>query len=367
VPVVRLPTVLTPHGQGSRDSGRQRIGAAPGDFVFLFIFDFHSHTQRKNPLAVVEAFKRAFRPADAASLVIKCVNADSKPEDFARLTEEARGQRIAIHSGYWPGRQVRDLMAGCDAYISLHRAEGIGLTITDALALGKPVIATGWSGNMDFMNVSNSFPVRYRLVELAENVGPYQAGQVWAEPSVEDAAELMRFVFENRDEAQARGEAARHEMQTNYSETAVAERIRERLGAIALRRRLPAFREEVKNNYSRYLQLPERINRIADSLLPPAATVAVVSKGDELLVHLPGRTAWHFPQGQDGAYAGFYPADSAAAIEHLEGLRRKGAQFLLFPSTAFWWLEHYQDFRKHLETHYQALIRQDDTCLVFAL
>jgi hypothetical protein len=102
-------------------------------------------------------------------------------------------------------------------------------------------------------------------------------------------------------------------------------------------------------------------------VLPPDATVLVVSKGDEELTQLCGRRAWHFPQREDGIYAGFYPADSAAAIEHLEGLRRKGAQFVLFPSTAFWWLEHYQDFRRHLETRYRLVIRKEDTCLVFAL
>ena len=67
-------------------------------------------------------------------------------------------------------------MAACDAYVSLHRSEGTGLTITDAMALGKPVIATSWSGNMDFMDVSNSFPVRYELVELQRTIGPYRAG-----------------------------------------------------------------------------------------------------------------------------------------------------------------------------------------------
>ena len=88
-------------------------------------------------------------------------------------------------------------MSSCDAYVSLHRSEGIGLTIAEAMGLGKPVIATGWSGNTDFMDVSNAFPVGYRLVELEENVGPYHAGEVWAEPSVEHAAELMRFVVDH--------------------------------------------------------------------------------------------------------------------------------------------------------------------------
>ena len=68
-------------------------------------------------------------------------------------------------------------MSSCDAYVSLHRSEGIGLTIAEAMGLGKPVIATGWSGNTDFMDVSNAFPVGYRLVEIEENVGPYHGGR----------------------------------------------------------------------------------------------------------------------------------------------------------------------------------------------
>src|SRR3712207_2650205 len=117
-------------------------------------------------------------------------------------------------------------MAACDAYVSLHRSEGTGLTITDAMALGKPVIATSWSGNMDFMDVSNGFPVRYELVELQRNVGPYRAGETWAEPSVEHAAEMMRLVFEGREEARSRGRAAKREIEANYSEEGVADLIR---------------------------------------------------------------------------------------------------------------------------------------------
>src|SRR5213075_2525779 len=113
---------------------------------------------------------------------------------FHTLVARASGAQIDIHSGYVSTDELRGLISSCDAYVSLHRSEGIGLTIADAMGLGKPVIATGWSGNTDFMDVSNAFPVGYRLVELEENVGPYQAGEVWAEPSVEHAADLMRFV-----------------------------------------------------------------------------------------------------------------------------------------------------------------------------
>jgi 2-polyprenyl-3-methyl-5-hydroxy-6-metoxy-1,4-benzoquinol methylase len=119
--------------------------------------------------------------------------------------------------------------------------------------------------------------------------------------------------------------------------------------------------------YQEYQQLIDRIREVVRSTLPPDTTVVVVSKGDNELLKLEGRRAWHFPQREDGVYAGYYPADSAAAIAHLEALRAKGGQFLLFPQTAFWWLEHYAEFKQHLESHYRVVVRQEDTCLIFAL
>ena len=102
-------------------------------------------------------------------------------------------------------------------------------------------------------------------------------------------------------------------------------------------------------------------------MLPVDATVLVISKGDDDLLKLDGRTAWHFPRAETGAYAGYYPADSAAAIEHLERLRAQGASHLLLPSVARWWLDHYADFRGHLERHYSVVVDRDDACLVYAL
>ena len=116
-----------------------------------------------------------------------------------------------------------------------------------------------------------------------------------------------------------------------------------------------------------YQQLVRRIREVVRAALPPETTVAVVSKGDNELLKLVGRKAWHFPQTADGVYAGYYPADSAEAIAQLEALRAKGADFVLFPRTAFWWLEHYAEFGQHLESRYRAAVRQQGTCLIFAL
>jgi len=372
IPVVRVPPVLTQGSLGSRDNGRRRLGLSPEEVVYLFIFDFHSYFQRKNPLALIDAFRKAFAPSDRARLIIKCVNAESDADNFAAMTARAQGYPISIHSGYWSAEEMRDLMAACDVYVSMHRSEGIGLTITDAMALGKPVIATAWSGNMDFMNPSNSFPVRYDLVEIKEDIGPYAAGEMWADPSVEHAAELLRHVFENRDEARARGQTARRDIEANYSEESLAKLIEARLAVIANRSQVSNMRETQVNDQkalkaTSYKQLVGRIQDLVRNSLPPDATVIVVSKGDEELLKLDGRQGWHFPRTEDGRYAGYYPADSIQAIAHLERLRIMGGEFLLFPQTALWWLEHYAEFRKYLESHYRIFARQEGDCLIFAL
>jgi hypothetical protein len=100
---------------------------------------------------------------------------------------------------------------------------------------------------------------------------------------------------------------------------------------------------------------------------PKGATILVVNKGDEALLRLDARRAWHFPRSDDGQYAGFYPADSAAAISHLETQRALGADFLVFPRPQLWWLQHYRAFTMHLETNYRVVGRRATTCLIYDL
>lgn len=366
VPVVRVPPALTPVVRGSREAGRQRLGVAAGEFLFLYVFDFRSHAERKNPLAAVEAFARAFRPSEPARLVLKSVNGTAKPDEVRRLHERTQGLKVSVIDGYWPATEIRDLMDACDAYVSPHRSEGTGLTIAEAMALGKPVIATGWSGNTDFMSVANSYPVRFGLTELGEGVGPYPSGAVWAEPCVDHLAALLREVYEDRAGSQARGTAAARTMARDYSEAAVAKLIAERLHAARIRRRMRAERARAWTRFRRYRQLPQRLRATAGAVLPAGATVLVVSKGDDALLNLGGPAAWHFPRGEAGAFAGHYPADDAAAIAHLEDLRARGADHILFPRTALWWLEHYAGLREHLESQGQRLHAGED-CVIYEL
>jgi GT2 family glycosyltransferase len=116
-----------------------------------------------------------------------------------------------------------------------------------------------------------------------------------------------------------------------------------------------------------YRRLTERIRKLVAENLPPRATVLVASRGDDELLKLDGHRAWHFPQAQDGSYAGHHPADGREAIAHLEASRARGGEFLLFPRTGLWWLDHYLDLREHLESRYPAIVREEDTCVIFAL
>jgi glycosyltransferase involved in cell wall biosynthesis len=388
IPVVRIPLVLEPEIRGREKS-------ASLEYTFAFIFNCHSSFARKNPLAVIDAFNAAFRPEEPARLVIKCANAGFDRNQFQEMQKRAEGRRISIHAEEWSAGEIADLVAECDCYVSLHRGEGVALTISDAMAAGKPVIATGWSGNMDFMNVSNSFPVRYRLVELEYRVAHYPPGGIWAEPSVEHAAELMRYVFEHREEAAAKGELARREIEANYSNEAIARMLAARIELISQRDRFQELRHWLAQpsapgsrdaagtgacatddfcdlgaympaEHLRYLELKAELQRVVREHVPRKEVLVVVSKGDEDLLKLHDGPAWHFPQGADRKYAGYYPEDSSEAIRHLDSLREQGGRFLLFPRTAFWWLEHYAGFSDYLQQQYR-LAHSGEACRIFEL
>lgn len=116
-----------------------------------------------------------------------------------------------------------------------------------------------------------------------------------------------------------------------------------------------------------YTELVQWIQGVVADVVPHGATVLMVSKGDDMLLQLEGRYGWHFPQQGDGRYSGHHPADSAEAIAHLEALRAKGADYLVFPSIASWWLDYYSDFRRYLECCYRVVAHEDNGCLIFAL
>ena len=205
----------------------------PDRFMFLFSFDFFSIFERKNPTAIVEAFKLAFEPGEGPILVIKSINGDKRLTDLERLKLAAGDHPdIFILDGYLPVEVKNRLMATCDAYVSLHRSEGFGLTMAEAMALGKPTIATGYSGNLEFMDDDNSFLVDYRPTKVPKGCDPYPVGSTWAEPSVKHAAEQMRRVYDNPEEAAAMGAEAQRTISRNHDPRARARLLRKHLTRI---------------------------------------------------------------------------------------------------------------------------------------
>ena len=187
---------------------RKRFGLPDDAFVFLFNFDFLSTTHRKNPAGVIDAFQRAFKIDDKAVLVLKSINWEHDREGRAALGRRAEGANVVFLDPHLPGAEVNALFASADSYVSLHRSEGLGLGMAQAMYLGKPVIGTGYSGNLEFMNAENSLLVNFSMTELEEDSGPYERGTHWAAPDVAHAASLMRWVYENRAASQALGARA---------------------------------------------------------------------------------------------------------------------------------------------------------------
>jgi glycosyltransferase involved in cell wall biosynthesis len=211
---------------------RAGVGIAPAEFTFLFLYDLLSETERKNPLGLIRAFRQAFRPDEAVRLVIKTSNAEMRRDDYRRVVDAAQGHRITVFDRYLGRPEALGLIEACDAYVSLHRSEGFGFTLAEAMWLGKPAIATHYSGNTDFMTPWNSFAVPFRLVEVGAGHGPYAAHALWAEPDLGAAAELLRACFMEKEQTAERARRGRADVQRLLSPRACGERIARRLGTI---------------------------------------------------------------------------------------------------------------------------------------
>jgi glycosyltransferase involved in cell wall biosynthesis/SAM-dependent methyltransferase len=252
-PVLTFPLPVTAPAQPA-GLGRNELGLPDDAFVFLFVFDFFSTLERKNPLGLIDAFKRAFPRPGRELLYLKSINGDGAPEELRRLKEAVAGRPdIVLSDGYVVGDRLAALTAACDCYVSLHRSEGFGLTIAEAMALGKPAIATGYSGNLAFMDADSSYLVRYELTELERAVGPYPAGTVWAEPDLDVAAELMREVAEDPERARQRGELGRAAVAERQSVERAAEFIAARVPELERIAHERATRETAGTRVAAYL------------------------------------------------------------------------------------------------------------------
>jgi glycosyltransferase involved in cell wall biosynthesis len=234
------PVIVVPHAvsanEAPRPGYREKLQIGGDEFVFLYVFDASSFVERKNPHCLVDAFEAAFSEHDRVRLVLKVSNAGNDPEFSLYLDALAtRNARCVVLRQTMQPHELARLVRASDCYVSPHRAEGFGLTVAEAMALGVPVIATDYGGTVDFVTEEAGFPLRYRLVEVDRDHGPYAKGAIWADPSREHLQELLRRVVANPRAAAARGQRARARMREDYSAAAVGRRIGERLAAIAAR------------------------------------------------------------------------------------------------------------------------------------
>lgn len=237
VPVLTMPHAIevTPPAAPMNEL-RARFGLPTDRLLFLFLYDLNSYSPRKNPTAVIEAFRRSGLAEEGAALVIKTHGAKGNETDLAALraaVADLPGTHFIAET--LSRADLTALEAACDVFVSLHRSEGFGLAVAECMALGKPVIATDWSATAEFLDATNGCPVPAPLVELQTNVGPYAKGQRWAEPDLAAAATAMRRLAGDPALRTQLGEAARRTIAERFAPAVVGARYRRRLEAIAMR------------------------------------------------------------------------------------------------------------------------------------
>ena len=230
IPVVAMLPGMAP--PVARKLPASHFGLAPSKFLFLFLFDMNSVMERKNPLATVAAFRQAFAGSHDVQLAIKVSRGDADPESFACLQQACDEAGCVLIDNVLSRQESYGLLNVCDAYVSLHRSEGFGLTMAEAMFFGKPVIATGYSGNLDFMSSDNSILIPYEMTPLTRDYAVYRQGSLWADPSVAAAAEAMRRVVEQPIWARALGERAQRDVAATLSLEAYGRRMRARLSEL---------------------------------------------------------------------------------------------------------------------------------------
>lgn len=242
VPIIVMPPVVDPSPEPG--VGRERFGLSQSECVFLYNFDANSTFARKNPWGVLDAYRRAFdrqERGNGVRLIIKTLNLSRCREGASRLRYEL-GQLdgVLIEDDLTAGAMAA-LIKSCDIYVSMHRAEGFGLGMAEAMYFGKPVISTNYSGNRDFTTSANSFPISYsiREIEIGELrynpgvEGTYVPGLPWAEPSVSEAAHWMRYLYENPSVRIASGLRAQATIRESYNSIVAGVKMKTRLAEIS--------------------------------------------------------------------------------------------------------------------------------------
>ena len=236
---IRLPVEVTWQDPAR---GREVFGIPQDRFVFMVAFDVGSTAARKNPRMVVEAFREAFAGDENVFLVIKFHSTSVDPTVTRQLTQSLRGaDNVLVISDLLSDADMGLLRAACDCFVSAHRSEGFGLNIAEFMALGKPAIATAYSGNLEFFDETVGYPIDYKLTEVKVQAGPYMPFSVWADPQADSLVKQFRAVYENQDEAWARGARGAERIREEFSAVRIGQEIRKRIHLAGLAAELPPY------------------------------------------------------------------------------------------------------------------------------
>jgi len=230
VPVVTIPHCVDLKLESAFSRDYFKIPDAA--FTFLAMFDTHSIAERKNPYGAIKAFKIAFAGSDNSICLVLKVN-NSEAADMNKLIESIQSHpNILIMAESHSRQEINALLSLSDCFVSLHRSEGFGLGPAEAMCLGKATILTNWSGSTDYMTADNCKAIDFELLKIRKTLGPYQAGQRWAEPDLEQAAAAMRELASYPELARSIGNSARQTIRQLFSPAAVGKKIAARLEII---------------------------------------------------------------------------------------------------------------------------------------
>lgn len=221
IPVKTMPNSILPLSFVRRT--RDYFGLPSDKFLFSCAFDFNSYLTRKNPMAVLEAFLKAFGDDPKVGLVIKTSYSEKGNPHWASMMQQIQAHKnIHIIDTVLSKEDIYALYDSCNAYISLHRSEGFGLGIAENMLLEKPVICTGYSGNMDFCSPETSFIVDFSLVKVPDGDYPFSKDCLWAEPAIDSAVKQMRYVIENQNESALLAKKGKKVIVDHFSPTALS-------------------------------------------------------------------------------------------------------------------------------------------------